>query len=52
MEEKNKKISSKKKSEENLLKLVLENQSKAKKLEQMINAMQSDIKTVKSRLGL
>ena len=52
MEEKNKKISSKKKSEENLLKLVLENQSKAKKLEQIINVMQSDIKTVKSRLGL
>ena len=52
MEEKNKKISSKKKSEENLLKLVLENQSKAKKLEQMINTMQSDIKTIKSRLGL
>ena len=49
MKEKSKKISSKKTLKENM---TLEMLTNIKNLEQMINVMQSDIKIIKSRLGL
>ena len=49
MKEKSKKISSKNTLKENL---TLEMLTNIKNLEQIINIMQSDIKRIKSRLGL